>query len=115
MLGNQTILADLTLNGAILNYDQWDGYPEARQRLLYGIDQASLTNVVTLTGDIHAAGVIDLTVEDENGRHPVGTELVDVVDLVDHQPAGRRRRDLLAQFPDVHYADGTHSEAGCAA
>ena len=69
VIGNQTILSDLTLNGAVLNFDQWDGYPDARQRLLGGIDQANLTNVVTITGDIHAAGVADLTVDDENGRH----------------------------------------------
>jgi alkaline phosphatase D len=106
IVGNQTILSDLTLNGAILNYDQWDGYPEARQRLLYGIDQTGLTNVVTLTGDIHAAGVIDLVVEDENGSHPVGTELItSSVSSTTNLPVGAEA--ILAQFPAVHYADGT--------
>ncbi len=98
IVGNQTILSDLTLNGAILNYDQWDGYPEARQRLLYGIDQTGLTNVVTLTGDIHAAGVIDLVVEDENGSHPVGTELItSSVSSTTNLPVGAEA--ILAQFP----------------
>jgi alkaline phosphatase D len=106
IVGNQTILSDLTLNGAILNHDQWDGYPEARERLLYGIDQTSLTNVVTLTGDIHAAGVIDLVVEDENGRHAVGTELItSSVSSTTNLPIGAEA--ILAQFPAVHYADGT--------
>ena len=35
VLGQQTVLSDLRLpNGAILNYDQWDGYAPARERLL---------------------------------------------------------------------------------
>jgi phosphodiesterase/alkaline phosphatase D-like protein len=34
LIGNQVILADSTFNGAVLNYDQWDGYPVARARLL---------------------------------------------------------------------------------
>ena len=106
VIGNQTILSDLTLNGAVLNFDQWDGYPDARQRLLDGIDQANLTNVVTITGDIHAAGVADLTVDDENGRHPVGAELItSSVSSTSNLPIGAEA--VLAQFPDVHYADGT--------
>ena len=91
VIGNQTILADLTLNGAVLNFDQWDGYPDARQRLLGGIDQANLTNVVTITGDIHAAGVADLTVDDENGRHVGGRRAHHLVGLVDEQPPHRGR------------------------
>ena len=105
IIGNQTVLSDLTLNGAILNFDQWDGYPDARQRLLYGIDQAGLTNVVTLTGDIHAAGVADLTVADENGVHAVGTELVtSSISSTSNLPVGAEA--VLAQFPAVRYADG---------
>ena len=105
-------MSDLTLNGAVFNFDQWDGYPAARQRLLGGIDQANLTNVVTITGDIHAAGVADLTVDDENGRHAVATELItSSVSSTSNLPIGAEA--MLAQFPSVHYADGT-KRAGCA-
>lgn len=68
-LTQQTILSDTRLpGGAILNYDQWDGYHPARERLLANAP----TNFVTLTGDIHLAGV---------GRigpigNPVGIEFV---------------------------------------
>jgi alkaline phosphatase D len=106
VLGNQTVMADLTLNGAVLNFDQWDGYPAARQRLLDAVDQGGVANVVTLTGDIHAAGVADLTVEDENGRRAVATELVtSSVSSISNLPAGAEA--ILAQFPDVRFADGT--------
>ena len=106
ILGNQTVMGDLTLAGAVLNYDQWDGYPAARQRLLDTVDQGGITNLVTLTGDIHAAGVADLTVEDENGRRTVATELVtSSVSSMSNLPVGAEA--ILAQFPDVRFADGT--------
>ena len=106
ILGNQTVLGDLTLAGAVLNYDQWDGYPAARQRLLDAVDQGGIANVVTLTGDIHAAGVADLTVEDENGRRAVATEFVtSSVSSMSNLPVGAEA--ILAQFPDVRFADGT--------
>ncbi len=34
LLANQTVLTDLRVGGAVLNADQWDGYPAARERLL---------------------------------------------------------------------------------
>jgi alkaline phosphatase D len=55
VLGQQTVLSDVRLNGAILNYDQWDGYDPARQRLL--ARAADLERLIVLTGDIHLAGV----------------------------------------------------------
>ena len=55
VLVQQTVLSDLVFNGSILNFDQWDGFGPARQRLL---DQAAATDrLVVLTGDIHLAGV----------------------------------------------------------
>ncbi len=54
VLGQQTVLTDLRLpNGAILSYDQWDGYAPARERLL--ARAAGAERVVVLTGDIHLA------------------------------------------------------------
>jgi alkaline phosphatase D len=55
VLGQQTVLTDSKLNGAVLNYDQWDGYEPARERLLESATAADRT--IVLTGDIHLAGV----------------------------------------------------------
>nr|MBA3606025.1 alkaline phosphatase D family protein [Acidimicrobiia bacterium] len=55
VLGQQTVMTDLRLNGAILNYDQWDGYAPARERLL--LQAGAADRLVVLTGDIHLAGV----------------------------------------------------------
>lgn len=68
-LAQQTILSDTRLpGGGILNYDQWDGYHAARERLL----QDAPDNFVTLTGDIHLAGVGRIGPSEE----PVGVEFV---------------------------------------
>lgn len=68
-LAQQTILGDTRLpSGAILNYDQWDGYHPARERLLADAP----ANFITLTGDIHLAGVGHLGPVDA----PVGVEFV---------------------------------------
>jgi alkaline phosphatase D len=56
VIGQQTVVSDLGLpNGAILNYDQWDGYELARRRLLLAAAQTDRT--IVLTGDIHLASV----------------------------------------------------------
>ena len=67
VIGQQTVITDARLpNGAVLNYDQWDGYGPARDRLLHAATAAGRT--IVLTGDIHLAGV---------GRLPgVGVEFV---------------------------------------
>src|SRR3954453_23712174 len=63
VLGNQTVLTDLRVVGAVLNPDQWDGYPAARDRLLGQLSPAAVPNVVVLTGDIHVSIVGQLTAD----------------------------------------------------
>jgi alkaline phosphatase D len=45
------------------NTDQWDGYPDARDRFLATIETGAIKDVVVLSGDIHASFANDL------GRH----------------------------------------------
>lgn len=54
-LAQQTVMTDLRLGdvGAILNYDQWDGYGPARDRLL----ATAPPDLIVLTGDIHLGGI----------------------------------------------------------
>jgi alkaline phosphatase D len=70
-LGNQTVLSPLILGNLILNPDQWDGYPESRQRVLDFIAENEIENVVVLTGDIHAAGAANIHREPEDRTSPV--------------------------------------------
>lgn len=76
VLGNEVVMTPITVGNAILNYDQWDGYPAERDRLLAHIDEQAMTNVVVITGDIHLAGVGDLTRTVEGASRTVATELV---------------------------------------
>ena len=98
VIAQQTVLSNVTLpNGAVLNFDQWDGYPAARQRLL--LQAAQTERTVVLTGDIHLAAV---------GVLPgVGVEFVtSSISSPDLVPADLV--EVLAGFPDVVDAELAH-------
>ena len=57
--------------------DGWDGYPQARARLLQTVSDARLSDVVMLGGDIHANVAAQLRVRPGDERSPVvASELV---------------------------------------
>ena len=51
--------------------DAWDGYPEARKRLLQTVVDAKLNNVVTLGGDVHCNVAAPLRLEPNNPASPI--------------------------------------------
>jgi alkaline phosphatase D len=51
--------------------DAWDGYPEARKRLLQTVVDAKLSNVVTLGGDVHCNVAANLRLEPNNPQSPI--------------------------------------------
>jgi len=71
VLAQQTVVSAVPFAQGLVNFDQWDGYPAARQRLVEQLDDVS--NPVILTGDIHLSAVGML--ESEPGS-PVAAELV---------------------------------------
>lgn len=103
VIGNQVVMANATLNDAILNYDQWDGYPAARQRLLGGVQAAGVANLMVLTGDIHLGAVGYLSHEGER----VGVEFVTTsISSSGNIPADFQ--DVLKDFPDFVDAELAH-------
>ena len=57
--------------------DAWDGYVEARNRLLGHVENAKVKNFVTLGGDTHTSSVDDLRSDFQKDSSPVvGTEFV---------------------------------------
>ena len=57
MITQQTVVTDIRLpNGAVINYDQWDGYAPARDRMLLSA-AVHTPRTIVLTGDIHLAVV----------------------------------------------------------
>lgn len=75
VLAQQTVMSDIRIGPAVLNYDQWDGYSPARDRVLQSVVDSGASNLVVLTGDIHLAGVGQLTIDDDDGP-AVGVEFV---------------------------------------
>ena len=106
VLAQQTVMAGLVIGDLVLNVDQWDGYPAARDRLLGAIAEGGIDNVVVLTGDIHSAGAATLYTGPAEARVPVATEFVGTSitssSLVDRFPGGA---DAVAavKFEGVEY------------
>ncbi|HEY0137827.1 MAG TPA: alkaline phosphatase D family protein, partial [Nannocystis sp.] len=73
----QVVFSTVNFGGSLVNFDQWDGYPKARQRILDFIVDEQLDNVVVLSGDIHLGGLGDLTAIADDDESPViATEIV---------------------------------------
>ena len=51
--------------------DAWDGYPQARQRLLQTVVDAKLKNVVTLGGDVHMNVAANLRLTPNDAQSPI--------------------------------------------
>ncbi|KAI8814692.1 putative alkaline phosphatase [Cladochytrium replicatum] len=85
IIGNQVMIMPL-LDGSGVgkNYDQWDGFIPARNRLLNTITSNNISNVVFITGDTHVAYAGDVTPTPRNsatynaatGAGSVAVELV---------------------------------------
>ena len=71
-LGNQVVMAEVTIFGVPFNSDAWDGYPAQRNKLFDFIINNNLDNFCVLTGDIHTSWAIDL----KKGNDKVGVEFV---------------------------------------
>ncbi|WP_332855231.1 alkaline phosphatase D family protein [Duganella sp. S19_KUP01_CR8] len=62
----------------LLNCDQWDGYNSERKALMAHLKTNSISNVVAITGDIHAffAGTVNDDFDATGGGTPVMVDLV---------------------------------------
>lgn len=62
ILGQQVMMAPLSILNVFINSDQWNGYSAERDKLLQHISDSAITNVVVLTGDVHSSFAWDLPV-----------------------------------------------------
>lgn len=79
VIAQQVMIAPLTLFGAALNGDQWDGYPAERNRVFNHILTYNIKNVVVITGDIHSSWANDLPTSSYNGSIGSGSAGVEFV------------------------------------
>ena len=111
VIANQIVMTSMPFAGSLYNPDQWDGYADARARVLDHIAAAQVANAVVISGDIHAAGVADLVGENPDGTPSTevrGTELVggSISSTFDAALADVAEQ-LILQLPHVRFAD-TH-------
>ncbi len=79
IVGQQVMMAPLTLFGQILNPDQWDGYQADRNWLYNRIQLSSLGRTIVLTGDIHTAWANELPLPFYNANQQIGSVGVEFV------------------------------------
>jgi len=84
--------------------DGWDGYPQARAKLLNTVAQAGLQNVVMLGGDVHMNVAAQLRLQPNDERSPVVASEI-VTTSITSRGLGEK---LLAQIrdsnPDILHA-----------
>jgi alkaline phosphatase D len=106
VIANQTVMTDIRLGDAILNHDQWDGYAPSRDRILGGLRDADIANLVVLTGDIHLAGVGTLNTSDKT-QEVLGVEFVTTsISSSGNIPEGYD--ELFIALPTIVDADTRH-------
>jgi alkaline phosphatase D len=106
VMANQTVMTDIRLGAAILNYDQWDGYAPDRNRILTDIVEQGVENFVVLTGDIHLAGVGQLTT-DVNPTVAMGAEFVST-SISSSGNISTDTEGLLIALPNIIDAEVSH-------
>lgn len=83
--------------------EAWDGYPQARARLLTHLRDARIANPVVLGGDNHAFWANDLKPDFEDSKAPaVATELVGG-SITSHGPSYDATMKIVAQNPHVRF------------
>ena len=74
VLAQATLIAPTSIPapvGRATYTDAWDGYPQARQRLLQTVVDAQLKNVVTLGGDVHMNVAANLRLVPNDLQSPI--------------------------------------------
>ncbi|MCA9607040.1 MAG: alkaline phosphatase D family protein [Myxococcales bacterium] len=81
VIAQQVMIAPLRDFAAV---DGWSGYPRARERLLKGIADEGIADVVVLTGDVHSSWAMDLPIDpfDPVGYDPVTGDGAVAVEIV---------------------------------
>jgi alkaline phosphatase D len=83
--------------------EAWDGYPQARNRLLTHLRDARIANPVVVGGDNHAFWVNDLRPDFEDPTFPaVATELIGG-SITSHGPSYDATMRIVAQTPHVRF------------
>ena len=84
--------------------DGWDGYPQARARLLGTVAQAGVSNVVLLGGDVHMNVAAQLRVQPNDERSPVVASEIVTTSVTSRGLGGKLLGQILDSNPDIVHA-----------
>ncbi len=96
--------------------DTWDGYEGSRNRILGGIHERGVDNVLFLTGDLHRSLAADLKLDFLDPASPtvgvelVGTSITSGRDGEDNDAGGRT---ILAENPWIRYGNFQRGYVRC--
>jgi len=119
VLGHQTAMSLLDRDpgpGEVVSADGWDGYAGCRDRILGGIAERGVRNVVGLAGDVHRTIVSDLARDAADPDAPsvatefVGTSISSAGDGVDLDDLGR---SYLADNPHMRFGSYQRGYLSC--
>ena len=105
VIAQQTVFGDVTLGGAVLNYDQWDGYPASRNRVVEAFEPGR--NTVVLTGDIHFGGTGVMRRGGRGTGEPVAVEFV-ATSISSGGIVDASLTDVVRSIPDIVDVDLEH-------
>ena len=84
--------------------DAWDGYPLARERLLSGVAQARLQDVLVLGGDVHMNVAAQLRVQPNDERSPVVASEIVTTSVSSRGMAESLLATIRDNNPDIRHA-----------
>lgn len=93
--------------GAAYWTDGWDGYPQARERLLSAIAKQRVANPLVIGGDVHMAAVADLKADFNDPKSPtIATEFV-CSSISSQGPSVKRVELFLQENPHLKFANAS--------
>ena len=113
VLGTGTVMSEINLvepvEPKLVNLDQWDGYPSARQRVLEAV-AASRSDAVVISGDIHVSGVADVRLDyDADDAPNVASEFVGTsISSTANDAFGSVVDQVVDTHSHVKWADAEH-------
>jgi alkaline phosphatase D len=107
LLGQATLIAPTSIPapvGRATYNDAWDGYPQARQRLLQTVVDARLHNLVTLGGDVHMNVASHLRLEPNDPTSPIVASEFVTTSITSRGMGDKLLAVIKASNPDLVYA-----------
>jgi len=102
----QTLMAQGKFPDGKFWTDGWDGYPEARKRLLQSVKRDGSHDTIVIGGDIHAWTIADLKSDFDDPKSPIIASEFCGTSITSQSPSGQQTDLWMANNPHFHYANG---------